>query len=105
MANYYSDTSVECQKRRRAKQIIINNNLDTFPTVDYVEEDLVSIDGDLHKINAGTLTVVIDDKSKSFPILDPNTNEAIIGKSMTYGEAYMVLYSAYFFAAIQRDNP
>ena len=105
MNNYSPVPSSEIASvRRRANRIIIENPLDGPPSIIFEEEDIVTVAGKMWRLPAGNLVKPIDDMRREFPILNPETNESIIGKSITYLDGYLMVYSCYLANAIERDN-
>ncbi len=100
----YKESSVTGQQsqHQRCYQIIVNNPYDSAPNVRFDEELLLTLpDGTKLNRHVGGMTVQFDPE-KSVPIRNPLTWE-LTGQSMTMGEIYDVLASAYWQAALERD--
>lgn len=110
MANYKQEV-VAGSKWRRCRQIIIDNNFGTTPRLVFQEQDVVDFGGgqyvfkEVHPSSAVVpypLTTTFD-ANTTIEIYNPLTGEKT-GQTMTHGEVYAILYSAYMNAAISRDN-
>lgn len=97
----YKQATVVGQARQRCKQIVIDNSLGQVPGIRFDEERVISTEeGDIQR-DAGTLAASYA-PSHVVQLLNPITGEPT-GKSITYGEVYAIIYSAYLDAAFARD--
>jgi hypothetical protein len=100
----YKESLVTGQQsqHQRCYQIVVNNPYDSVPNVRFDEELLLTLpDGTKLNRHVGGMTTQFD-PSKSVAIRNPLTWE-LTGQSMTMGEIYAVLASAYWQAALERD--
>jgi len=101
MANY-KETDITGSSYTRCNQVLINNALDVTPTVHFDEQMVVLLEtGGSIVRGAGGIDVVFD-PAKSIALINPATGEPT-GSSISYGELYAMLYSAYIDAALARD--
>lgn len=103
----YQYSAVTGESWLRAKRIVIDNPLNGIPSVKFVEERVVNIaGGEQYFRDQGVLELTATEASmtKEIPLLDPETGEST-GQVVTYGEAYIMLFSAYIHFADLRDNP
>ena len=101
----YKESVVAGQQsqHQRCYQIMINNPHDVAPSVRFDEELLLALpDGSKINRQVGGITVPFD-QLKSIPIRNPATWE-LTGQSITFGEVYAILASAYWQAALERDD-
>lgn len=107
MNTNYQYTAVTGESWLRAKRIVIDNSLNDVPTVKFVEERVVNIEGgEQYFRDQGVLELAATEANMTneIPLLDPETGEST-GQVVTYGEAYNLLKSAYIHFADLRDNP
>ena len=101
----YKEATVTGQQsqHQRCYQITISNPFDNAPSVRFDEETLLTLP-DESKINKqiGGITVPFD-PMKIIPVRNPATWE-LTGQTITFGEVYAVLASAYWQAALERDG-
>lgn len=98
----YNESTVSGQSWQRCHQIVIENPRAGQQVVRFDEERVLSIDGGAEvRTPAGSLPVTFD-PAREIPLRDPMTGE-LTGQSTTYGAAYVLLYSAYLAAALERD--
>ena len=104
MPDYKESTVVGQQNQhQRCYQIIISNPFDNAPSVRFDEETLVILpDGSKINKQIGGITVPFD-PLKSVSIRNPATWE-LTGQTLTFGEVYAILASAYWQAALDRDG-
>jgi hypothetical protein len=90
---------------QRCCKIVIDNPLDQQPGVRFDEESVFDPgDGPAIKRPLDGISLPFD-PAKAFPLRNPGTGDLIPGAASTYGDAYVLLYSAYIAAAIERDTP
>ncbi len=98
----YQESKVTGQAWQRCHQVVIENPRHGSKVVRFDEERILALDGDAEvRTPAGTLAVLFEPGAE-IPLRDPTTGE-LTGNSISYGEAYMVIYSAYLAAAQDRD--
>lgn len=91
----YTPTTNPGDTRRRARQVLILNPLNSIPSVEFLEQDVVRVaDGEKALENLGGVTVAIegDELAFSFPILDPST-DTDTGAVATTAQAFALVYS------------
>lgn len=104
MANYQEST-IAGTKYKRAYQALVNNGI-TRKGITFHEEEIVTLDdGETITKKAGEISEAFapDNAQKAFPMLNPETGEAIDGATMTYEGVYVALYSLYLHLATERD--
>lgn len=90
---------------QRCCKIVIDNPLDQQPSVRFEEESVFDPgDGPAIKRPLDGISLPFD-PAKTFALRDPRTGEPIPGAASTYGDAYVLLYSAYMAAVVERDTP
>lgn len=107
MSTKYQNTAVTGESWLRAKRIVIDNPLNGIPSVKFVEERVVNLEGgEQYFRDQGVLERQFTEgqMGHEIPLLDPETGEPT-GQAVTYGEAYNLLFSTYIHFADLRDNP
>lgn len=107
MSTNYQYTAVTGESWLRAKRIVIDNPLNGIPVAKFVEERVVNLaGGEQYFRDQGVLEgqLTVGQMGHEIPLLDPETGEPT-GQVVTYGEAYIMLFSAYIHFADLRDNP
>lgn len=98
----YDESTVSGQTWQRCHQIVIENPRTGDQVVRFDEERVLLLDGGAEvRTPVGALAVVFD-PAREIPLRNPMTGE-LTGESTTYGAAYVLLYSAYLAAALERD--
>ena len=101
MSNY-NEQSVTGTEWTRCKRIVISNPLAEQPEIRYDEETVLATSaGQTLKNAQGYLTVPLD-PSAVIDLYDPATGQPT-GQTVTQGEVYALVYSAYLTAATARD--
>lgn len=100
----YKENVLSGGSYQRAKQVVLNNFQNEIPSATFAEEIVYQLGDEVVRVNAGTLTVKMTDPNKSFPLRDYQTGEIIPDQFGTYGQIYVLLYGAYWDAAIARDT-
>lgn len=98
----YKEVTLEGMKRTRSYRMIGDNPLGEAPSVTFLEEEVVTINGESTKVNAGKFSKTMTDPTVEFPLVDPTTNEPL-GSSATFGQVYALTYSLYLYLAGLRD--
>lgn len=101
MANYKEQTA-SAVKWQRANQVTVSNPFGQVPNIVFYEEEVVQIDGNVIKRDAGTISESFFDPTKTFDLIHPETG-AVMGTA-TYQDLYILLSSLYFALATARDN-
>lgn len=102
MANY-QETTGEGSTWKRCLVVSITNPVNGPKTVHFMEEIAARV-GTV-AIGSGSTDGIhenADDLTKVIPLRNPETGE-LTGESLTYGDVYVALYSAYMQAALARD--
>lgn len=100
----YRESAVTGTAWQRCCQIVIENQRTAVPTVRFDEESVLALaDGSEIRRPVGALALPFD-PAKPIPLRDPTTGE-LTGDTSSYGAAYVLLYSAYLAAALERDTP
>lgn len=101
MANYKEKT-VAGSEYVRCSEVRIFNPLGGVPTINFSEENVTTLSTKT-LTEGGSGFVLAFDPSKTYPMLDPVTGDAL-GGSVTLAEVYAMIYSVYVGAAVERDN-
>lgn len=102
MSNY-KESAVTGTAWQRCHQIVIDNPLGNTPVVRFDEEEVLTTStGQTVRRPVPGISLPFD-PAKPFPLRNPVTGELIPGAASTYGDAYVLLYSAYMAAAEERD--
>lgn len=98
----YNETDLTGKAWQRCHEFSIANTRGTLPVVQFYEERVIALeDGAEIRQGLGPLTVAFD-PAREIALRNPETGEPT-GATMTYADAYAVLYSAYLDAAVERD--
>jgi len=101
MSNY-NETQISGQAWQRCNQVVIENNKGQTPVVRFDEEKIIQMEDGSHiSRHLGNLAINYD-ASKVIELRDLTTGEPT-GKTVTYEDAYVLLYSAYLSEALARD--
>lgn len=101
MSQNYRETTVAGTEYLRCRSVHIINEKDRVPVVAFGQELVTILPGRTVFEGAGELRVDFD-PNKTINVINPLTGEPT-GQSMTYGEVYAVLYSAWLQEAQARD--
>ena len=102
MSTNYNETAVTGQAWQRCCQVVIENSRQAQPVVRFEEERVLALDGGAEvRTPAGGLALAFD-PDRVIAMRDPVTGEPT-GQTVTYADAYALLYSAYLSAATERD--
>ena len=98
----YNETQLTGQAWQRCHEVSIANARNTLPIIQFYEERVIALeDGAEIRQGLGPLTVAFD-PTREIALRNPETGEPT-GDSMSYADAYVVLFSAYLDAALERD--
>lgn len=105
MANYKeSESEGTITKWNRARQIIADNPIEGAPSVTIYEHEATRLpDGTVIEKSLGSLSYALTDPTVEIPLVDPETFEQM-EDTMTAGEVWLALASAYVWLAKQRDG-
>lgn len=98
----YKESTITGKSWQRCYRVVINNPYNEQKTIAFLEEELVQIGGKTVTTLLPSLDEVFNDPSKVINIVDPQTNVPT-GTTITYGEVYAILHSAYIQNALARD--
>ncbi len=98
----YKESEIMGTKWQRCRQVVLDNPLGVPPTIRFDEQEILSLEGREIRRNAGSLSVPFD-AERSIALRDPATGKAT-GATATYGNVYLLIYSAYIDAALARDE-
>jgi len=100
----YNESAVSGTSWQRCCQVVIENSRSTTPVVRFDEEVITALsNGTELRRPVGSLALPFD-PAKTIDMRNPATG-ATTGMTMSYGEIYAVIYSAYLAAALERDTP
>lgn len=97
----YQESTITATPFTRARQIIIHHPYKGSPSVDYREERVIEIEGQVISRDMGTLSVPIR-LDRMIPMRDIETGD-LTGDNIPMAYAYAVIYSAYLQDALNRD--
>lgn len=103
MSNY-KESPVAGTEWTRCGVVQIVNPYQRNPSVQFIEERVLHVGEGRPPVftSAGSVSVAFD-PAKQIPLINPETG-SLTGTSVTYGEAYAILFSAYIAAALERDT-
>lgn len=99
----YKEAPVTGTIWQRCCKIVIENPLFAQPIVRFDEEEALSAGASPPIKRPLPGISLLFDPAKAFPLRNPTTGELIPGAASTYGDTYVLLYSAYMAAASERD--
>lgn len=98
----YKESTIAGTIWQRCHEIVVSNTRGAVPRIQFFEERVIALDGSGEIRQAlGPLEVAFD-PALVIKIMDPRTGLPT-GAEATYGDAFALLYSAYFAAALARD--
>jgi hypothetical protein len=103
---YYKQQSVSGTKYKRASRIIIDSVKDSNPVINFVAEEIVTIDGeDIHK-DAGNITgtFTAENAGTQFDLVNPATGD-LLGAKATYQDVQVILFSLFFHLDAAQSAP
>ena len=98
----YNETTVTGQSWQRCCQVVIENPRTGTPVVRFEEERVLALAGGAELRTPAPGLALSFDPAKTIALRDPATGEPT-GQTVTYADAYALLYSAYLSAATERD--
>lgn len=103
MSNY-RQSQISGESWIRAKRVILENPLGGVPEAHFVEEKVISVDGEtIKQAMPPTLSSKMTDPATSFPLLNP-VDDTQVG-TITYEYLYIAVYSLHRYLASLRDAP
>lgn len=104
MSYKLDQTPISGESFTRCPQVIIDNRLGAMPVVTFHQERVVGTsDGQVMKMPMQPLPMTFD-PAAVIPIIDPATGQDT-GQTITQGEVYALVYSAYFATANPPTDP
>jgi hypothetical protein len=103
MANYKEQIITgEYSEYQRAYKVIITNELNKLPVIDFMEEVIATLpSGGSVIVKRDKCDDTLSNPVETFPLLNPN-DDSVIG-SAEYQQIYVMLYSLYRYIANKRD--
>lgn len=103
MPTNYKQSTVSGESWQRAARVIVENPYNAVPSVMFVEESVATLDGGkIIKEHVGNISIPFN-PTATFPGLDPETNLPV-GRDISHGEVYALLYSLYMHLTTERDG-
>jgi hypothetical protein len=87
----------------RISRVVIENPYNGTPSMHAVEETILNISGEEHKISLGASLSATFSPSTQFPLRHPDTDE-LIGGTGSHQDIQLYLYSALRAMQIERDG-
>lgn len=100
MSNY-QESAVEGTKWVRASRVVVDNPYQGMPAIEFTEEQVLSVGGDVFKSHKGAVTVDFANPEKTFQLIHPVTG-VVLG-TVTHQDVQVILYSLYLDLAQARD--
>lgn len=100
--SFYKPRKTTIESSQRCYRLVGESPLGGVPRIDFLEEMVTVTDGIAEKKPVAGCSLVLDPLA-IIPLLDPLTGIAL-GRSVTHGDIYTILYSAYRNAAELRDK-
>ena len=99
----YTETPLSAAAYQRCEKITIYNPYMAAPTVQFEEEQVIKrADNSILHDKVGTITMVVDDYTATFPVYDPTT-QVKTGTTGTVAQLYAMIWSVYMHQAVLRD--
>ena len=99
----YKESEVTGTSWQRAWRVNVENPLNGQPTITFFEEQAFNTGTEVILKQVGSISCAFN-PTDTFPGIDPETNQPV-GRDITHGEVYALLYSLYMDLAGKRDNP
>jgi len=98
----YQQSNITGESWKRAYRVIINNEYQSIPRIEFFEEKVVNIEGSIIKQNDGSVAEQFTEANatETFDIKDEEGN---VIDTKTYLEVYSLLQSLYLHLAAKRD--
>lgn len=101
MSTLYQPTDVAGQEYTRCYQVVIDNHRQRAPVATFFEERVLLMEAG-SRAQASSQVELPYDPAVEIALYDPTTGEPT-GQTITGGELYAMVYSAYMHAALARD--
>lgn len=102
MAQTYRETTIAGTEYVRCRGIHIINHHSKTPRIEFAEERITVLGDRTLSESAGALSLAFD-PAKVINVINPLDNSPT-GQTVTYGEVYAILYSAWMQEAQARDD-
>lgn len=99
----YKEGTISGSKWTRCCMMVIDNAYGRIPSVQFVEEERMIIDGQDFCQSKGSILAQFSNPSAVVALLDPAT-DLPTGGTITHGEIYAILRSLYLGKAVERDE-
>ena len=99
----YKEGAIAGIKWTRCCMMVIDNTYNQIPSVQFVEEERMVIDGQGYCQSKGSILAQFSDPTATVVLLDPATDQPT-GGTITHGEIYAILRSLYLGKAVERDE-
>ena len=97
----YKESAVTGTSWQRSWRVEVANPLNGQPTITFHEETAFNTGADVITKQVGSLSCAFN-PTDTFAGIDPETNQSV-GRNITHGEVYALLYSLYMDLANKRD--
>ena len=98
----YKESNVSGTSWQRAYMVQINNPYQQIPSIDFFEEEIISVGDKTIAHYTGEIKENFDDPSVTFDLINP-IDGTVIGQS-NYQQVYVILSSLYMALAAKRDQ-
>jgi len=98
----YKEQTITGESWQRCQQVVVENHRGAAPSVRFDEERVVALAGGEESRKPLGSLVMSYDPNAAIELRDPETGD-LTGQTVTQGEVYQILYSAYMNAALARD--
>ena len=98
----YKQTTVSGESWVRANRVVIENPLNSIPSISFVEEKAINIGDETIKKLVSNVGAEMTDPAKTFQLVNPATGLPT-GTTATYGDIYVMIHSLYMDLVNQRD--
>lgn len=98
----YKESEVIGKKWRRCFQLAVHNHRGNSPSIQFFEEDVMTVDESVLRLGEVSCSVAYDPEAM-VEIYDPETLEPT-GDTFTHAQLYGMLFSAYIDTAFKRDE-
>lgn len=100
----YQHSAIAGSKWKRCCRIVIENPMNAIPSVLFVEEEVINLgEGEPIARMVSNCSASLADPSEVIGLRNPETWE-LTGATVTMGELYVGIASAYWQKALERDN-
>ncbi len=97
----YKESTIQGTQYTRCRAVEVLNNYGKVPQVNFQEEQISLFGDEVIRKGLGSINIPYNG-SKTITLVNPVDNTPL-GKTVTYEEMYVMLYSAYIQEALARD--